>query len=201
MEVAACYRLLGLVSKAEECYKAILDLDDCCTEARIALWNLDSNLRGQEMQALGSKANLSVTKSGNMPSKRRANRNGRPSSNLERPAYFQGLGDTNRKDQFGRSDSLDSAVQDTEVSMLFSRRRHLRSPFDSISSNTDAWFEVTRLLLQVFCDNRIFFPSERSIRFYGYSREARMFAKSRKQEQNDLMQEPLTTFGMLEQYA
>lgn len=198
MEVAACYRLLGLVSKAEECYKAILDLDECCTEARIALWNLDSNLRGQGMQVSGSKTNLSGTKPGNMSSKRGANRNGRLFSNLERSTYFQGLGDSNRRDQFGRLDSLDAAVRNTEVSTLFSRRRHLRSAFENTTSNTDAWFEATRLLLQVFCDNRVFFPSERSTRFYGYSREARMFAKSRKQEQNDPIHEPLTTFGMLE---
>ena len=196
MDIAACHRSLGSLTKAEECYKAILDIDHGSTEARIALWNMTRKPYAHIAPTRRSETGLPTTDKSTASLGRKTFSNREPASGLETSTYLKGLRSPKHRNKVGRPEPSDASQHEVEVLTLFSRWKDLRSS----SENIQSWFEATKLLLQAFCDNRVFFPADRSTRFYGYSREARMLARSRK-VQDGLEQRSPSTFGKLEKLS
>ena len=184
LEVAFCYRAVGLLTQAENSYNAILEIDSGSTEARIALWNMAKDAE-RARPALGDVVRMSSTPK-KRPRKRLSVINTRktriPDSGQTLP---QCLSQPRQLPRLIKKSETNKAVeQEAEVQALYSRWKNLNHERRRDVRNHNAWFEATRLLLQTFMDNRVFYPTEKNNKFYGYSKEARALANRRKNERD-----------------
>ena len=179
MDTALCYRALGEHALAEDCYNTILEYDSSFTEARIALWNMEreprdpktlADVNSTSAQSLFDQDSISLNHATASPHRKRPNR-----------AMLSSAPPTSAT---GRCRSLSrSSHRDTEIQALFVRWRQSKG----------IRFEAAKLLLQTFSDERVFYPAERQMRFYGYSREAR--ALTRRKLGENLSMESDTIVG------
>ena len=187
MEMAACYKAIKAIDQAEECYKTLLSLEPDFTEARVALWNLKNGL-----DDLHNHDDLSASTQ-KVP-KLRGVAGSRKSSNLFNTRHRPFLKDpvqSHDQSPLQRHKLPMTAEQEGEILILYSRWKELRRDETAKAS----LLEASGLLLQSFRDNRVFYPGERSHRFYGYSREARWLAHRRKSERAQIIQKSKDTFG------
>ncbi|KAL9125829.1 MAG: hypothetical protein Q9217_005026 [Psora testacea] len=188
MEIALCYRAVGSKADAEGCYKTILEHDPSSTEARVAMWNMSKEPDTFQADIAGPTKLSSVFK---QKSRRRlcvSSIRRREAATVPPSSAFSMLATSTLPLCTVKQPDLhqDSARQE-EVQVLFIRWQMLSDQRHTNEKDNAAWSEAARLLLQIFRENRVFYPSDRHHRFYGYSRLARAIANRPKYERGALI--------------
>ena len=196
MEMASCYKAVGLRTEAENCYKIIVDSDERDPEARRRLLEM-------------------CLESGTSPPGERNDREVLP---VKQHKARKRVGDTDAK-QPKKSKALRSwattmlaprlpppsvkqmslereEAHEQDVNALYIRRETLtaQAKYGNENSKTE-WMAITKTLIQGFKENRIFYPFDRHQRFYGYSREARSLAARPKHEVDALSEQSSSHLG------
>ena len=187
VETALCYRAVGLLTEAENCYNTILEINPGSTEARIALWNMAKDAERARPASSDVTRIASTTK---QKSRKRLDakiiRKPRELDSRQNssPGLFQ-------QRQFPRlikkTETTKVSEQEAELQALYARWKTLDHECCNDAGKNKAWFEAARLLLQTFKDNKVFYPAEKNIKFYGYSKEARALANRRKYERESFI--------------
>ena len=192
-EMAACYRAIGLTAEAEECYNSIIELDDGNVLARKQL----AELHRASSTAQYDLATDEVV-SRKHPRSRRRTRDKR-STKAQRatsPASFALLAhrivpQKNKKLAFEKEQS-----QEEDLPILFQRRNNLMDKIKNGNGEYKAeWMAVTKILVENFRDNKVFYPFNRHSRFYGYSDKARGLAARSKHELDNLAERSISCLG------
>ena len=66
---------------------------------------------------------------------------------------------------------------EAEVQALYGRWKATCTLVSRSAEDEEIWSEATKLLLQTFSEEKVFYPTEKYMRFYGYSREARALSR------------------------
>ena len=197
MELALCYRAIGFKARAENCYKTTLEHDPGNTEARVALWNMSREPAKCQTNAMGTTDLSSVFK---QKSRRRlgVSATGSYQTIAAHSSEYSMLADSAPCPSTIKTVDLnqDSAQQE-EVQALFGRWQVLSDQRHAGEMEAAAFFEAAKLLLQIFRDNRVFYPNERHHRFYGYSKLARAIAARPKHERGALTAITDSILGMV----
>lgn len=79
---------------------------------------------------------------------------------------------------------IEEKIKNDNSSILFKRMQTLigEARTEGIESRSQ-WMESAKLLIEDFQSEKVFFPSERFMRFYGFSKEARKKSMTSKNEQ------------------
>lgn len=195
--MASCYRAIGLVAEAEDCYQTIIEHDEGNVEARVHLAKMFEEL-GMPEQAfiyvnevieLGRQAMEPTRKDGSakaaipaevdsaMPTMlaRAISRPGTRKSTVSLDAVERDILERNRDDN----------VRMLLIQLLGLQEQMLAGDEES----TTHWLHAARGLIMDFRSNKLFFPWDKYIKFYGYSKEARRKAlKAKTSEAIDEME-------------
>ena len=175
MDIAHCYKGLGLNLQAKASYEAIINSNPDFTRARVALSNMAPGLRLKEVERSAEVINVSGVRRA-VSARGRGNRSYRKASqNSEKTSEVHQLYSKRPAQPHARASD-----QAAETQALYARYKALSLQKDRNDGHIEAWFEVTKLLLQVFRDNKVFFPADRSQPFRGYVQGAQLSTQSPK---------------------
>lgn len=195
--MAKCYRAVGLVTEAEDCYQTIIEHDEENVDARVQLAKMfeelgmpeqaftyvnEVMLLGRQHMDPSKKARTTAgeaeAETGSDMSTMLARRTSRPGA--RKPATSLNI--TEKADR--------ERSRDDDVRMLHLRFLELREAMlAGDEGSTIQWLDATRGLILDFRSNKLFFPWDRYIKFHGYSKEARRKAlKPRTSEAIDEME-------------
>lgn len=176
--MAFCYRATGRIAEAMECYQTVIESDATSAEARLQTLGI--------CEELGMSEGISVIRKGN-PS---FDETPRP----KRPGRFGAskqadLVDGSKSTAFvmiaprlARRPCKDTALEKSireqakadDTHTLFLRMKSIRDTSrDGAQADRSQWMLAAKTLIQDFQSERLFFPFEKYVRFYGYSKEAR----------------------------
>ena len=87
-------------------------------------------------------------------------------------------------------------TREEDVHALFRRRNNLTEEYGKGNDSSKAeWMAVTRILINTFRANKVFYPLDRHRRFYGYSVKARNMAARSKHELDALAENSVSFLG------
>lgn len=182
MEMASCYKAVGLNTEAEDCYKTVVDSDEGNPEARRRLLEMCKE-SGTPIGAIVADEVVSVRQ--HKARKRGGNKDAQQPKKGKAPSSWATTMLAPRLvAQSAKQISLErEKAQEEDVNILFLRREALteQARNGEASSRTE-WMAITKTLIQVFKDNNVFYPIDKHHKFYGYSREARSLAARPKHE-------------------
>lgn len=179
LEMANCYRAVGLGSEAEHCYSTVIDLDHGNPEASLQLARMG---RGQDMQ-LDSPLNVDEAITVNQYKARRPtgskearrSKKGTVSSWSDIPMIPGPVRHSIKKQK--------ERAKEEDVRILFQRRQDLMEQARLGDEHLkDQYMSTLKSLSEIFGDSKIFYPYDKFHRFYGYSREARLLSMKPKHE-------------------
>ena len=199
MEMASCYKAVGLKTEAEDCYKIVVDSDEGNPEARRRL--LEMCLESGTSQEGATNDGEVVSVAQHKARKRvRAKDAKRPKKGKALSSWATTMLAPRLVPQSAKQISLErEEAQEEDVNALYVRREHLKEQagYGDESSKTE-WMATTKTLIQRFKDNKVFYPLDKHHKFYGYSREARSLAARPKHELDALAEQSRSHLGMLD---
>lgn len=172
VHMAACYRAVGRNKLAVSCYQTLIDTNNGDEDAELQLVVLCEELGIDR---------ASVTKKGKDVSKIR---NPNQTSNAEPPDDDPNLQSfamiTPRisrppaKDIRASQKSIREQAKAEDAHTLFLRMRKVKETAqEGDLGHKFQWMLAAKTLIQDFQSEKLFYPYDRYVRFYGYSREAR----------------------------
>ena len=193
-EMAACYRAIGLRAEAVECYETIIELDGRNMQARkeLAELNRQSGLAHQGLpddEVVPVKEHKRRRRSGDKSSTKPPRASSPTSLALlaPRPVLPSAKQLALEKEQ----------TREEDVHALFRRRNNLTEKTGKGNESSKAeWMAVTRILIETFRANKVFYPLDRHRRFYGYSVKARNMAARPKHELDALAEKSISFLGL-----
>ena len=196
LEMASCYKAVGLMTEAEDCYKIVVDSDEGDSEARRRLLDMCSESgmsppeERNDCEVLSVKQHKARKRVGDKDAKQRRKSKALPScaTTMLAPRLAPPT---------AKQLSLEmEEAHEQDVNALYIRRGTLtaQSTYANESSKTE-WMAITKTLVQGFKDNKVFYPLDRHHRFYGYSREARSLAARPKHEVDALAEQSRSHLG------
>ena len=193
LEMAACYRAIGLKAEAVECYQTIIELDGRNIQARKELAELkrESGLAHQGLpndELVPVKEHKRRRRSGDKGSTKPPRVPGPTSFALlaPRPVIPSAKQLSLKKEQ----------TREEDIHALFLRRNILTGKKGKGNDTSKAeWMTVTRTLIESFRTNKVFYPIDRHRRFYGYSVKARNMAARTKYELDALAKNSISVLG------
>lgn len=193
-ELASCYGALDMKQEAGECYKAILDVDPANDQARFDL----AIMQGHELPCSASIVGKGVSS----VEQSRRRRSSRPRIKIPKVAPF---GDESAASKTlapcptTQSAKRLAAEREAEERNLYPRfvrwQRQVENMKEKDEIAKDIWMEDTRLLLQAFQCNKVFYPSDKHHKFFGYSKQARSLASRPKHELDALTARTTSVIG------
>ena len=198
MEMASCYKVTGLRTEAEDCYKIVVDSDKGNPEARRRLLEMCEESGTSLIGALNFDEAVSVRQ--RKARKRIGNNDAKqPRKNEALQPRATTMLAPRLVPQSAKQTSLEKEeAQEEDVNALFLRRETLTEQYRNGDESTKTeWMAVTKILIQAFKDNKIFYPFDRHHKFYGYSKEARSLAARPKHELDALAEQSKSHLGML----
>ena len=196
MEMASCYKAVGLRTEAEDCYKTIVDSDEGDPEARRRLLEMCSESgtsppgERNDREVFLVKQHKARNRVGDKDAKQ-------PKKGKALPSRATTMLAPRLAPPSVKQISLErEEAHEQDVNALYIRRQTLTAQdiYGNESSKTE-WMAITKTLIQGFKDNKIFYPFDRHHRFYGYSREARSLAARPKHEVDALAEQSRSHLG------
>lgn len=182
LEMASCYKAVGLRTEAEDCYKIVIGSDDGNAEARRRLLDMCTEL-GTSPKGEIISDKVPVTK--HKARKRAGDKDAKQSKKGKvLPSWATTMLAPRQVAQSAKQISHErEEAREEDVNALYLRREALteQARYGDESSKTE-WMAITKTLVQGFKDNKVFYPFDKHHKFYGYSREARSLAARPKHE-------------------
>lgn len=199
MEMASCYKAVGLRTEAEDCYKIVVDSDEGNPEARRRLLEmcLESGTSPEGATNDGEVISVAQHKARKRVGVKNAKR---PKKGKALSSWATTMLAPRLVPQSAKQISLErEEAQEEDVNALYLQRENLKEQarFGDESSKTE-WMAVTKTLIQGFKDNKVFYPFDKHHKFYGYSREARSLAARPKHELDALTEQSRSHLGMFD---
>lgn len=196
MELASCYRALGLNLDAEDCYKTVIENDGDSGQAESELAAIRRQHGSSQLEA----TNASDVSSNAEPNHRGAYGRRicrvRDTPSTDPPSRLAILAPRASRQTAKQSAVGREQFREVEVHDLFLRRQVIARELAGNNEVAEAvWTDASRKLLHAFQDNRIFFPSDKHHRFYGYTKEARSLASKPKYQLDMLFEKSATAIG------
>lgn len=190
LEMASCYKAVGLRTEAEDCYKIAVDSDEGNPEARRRLLEMchESGMSPKQATTTNEVVSVRQHKARNRVGDKDAKK---PKSGKALPSWATSMLAPRMVPQSAKQISLEKEeAQEEDVNAMFLRRETLteQARNGDESSETELT-EITKTLIQVFKDNKVFYPFDKHQKFYGYSREARSLASRPKHELDALVEQ------------
>lgn len=199
--MAECYKAVDLSAEAEDCYQTVIHNDNSNIEARVQLAKMYEELGMSEQAvvyvneviAMGRVEILSkASKKGRRPKAAGATvqEPSTPTTNANDPIRQQPHSSTGQTEEREK-------VKEESFHMLYSQMQALNEGLRlGDEQATTEWMKMAGILIQDFRSNRVFFPFDRSVRFFGYSKEAR--TKALKPKANQAVEEMEAMAGRLQ---
>ena len=196
MEMAACYKAVGLRTEAEDCYKVVVASDEGDPEARRRLLEMCSESGASppgerdDGEVLSVKQHKARKRGGDKDAKQ-------PKKGKALPSWATTMLAPRQAPPSAKQMSLErEEAYEQDVNALYIRRETLtaQDTYGNESSKTE-WMAITKTLIQGFKDNKVFYPFDRHHRFYGYSREARLLAARPKHEVDAIAEQSRSHLG------
>ena len=197
MEMASCYKAVGLRNEAEDCYKIVIDIDDGNPEARRRLQEMCTELVMSPRGTTNKDGTVSVKN--HKARKRIGDKEAKqPKRSKALPSWVPTMLAPQLVPQSAKRISFEKEeAQQEDVQALYLRREALTEQFrDGDESSKTEWMATTKLLIQAFKDNKVFYPFDKHHKFYGYSREARSLAARPKHELDALTEQARSHLGI-----
>lgn len=199
MEMASCYKAVGLRTEAEYCYKIVIDSDEGNPEAWRRLSEMCSELgtfpkgasnNGEEVSVIQHKARKRV---GDKDAKQ-------PKIGKALPSRATTMLAPRPVPQSAKQISLErEEAHEDDVNALYLRREALADHAKhGDESSKFEWMAITKTLIQGFRDNKVFYPFDKHHKFYGYSKEARSLAARPKHELDALAEQNKSHLGIFD---
>ena len=196
MEMAACYKAVGLTTEAEDCYKIVVDSDEGDPEARRRLLEMHSESGTSPPRERDDGEMFSVKQ--HKARKRGGDKDPeQPKKGRALPSWATPMLAPRLAPPSAKQMSLERVeAHEQDVNALYVRRETLtvQDTYGNESSKTE-WMAITKTLIQAFKDNKVFYPLDRHHRFYGYSREARLLAARPKHEVDAIAEQSRSHLG------
>jgi general transcription factor 3C polypeptide 3 (transcription factor C subunit 4) len=195
--MAKCYRAVGLVTEAEDCYQTIIEHDEENVDARVQLAKMFEEL-GMPEQAFTYATEVMLLGRQHMdPSKKVRIATGAAVTEADSTTPTMLSHRTSRpgarklKTNLSITDKVDlERTRNDTIRILHLHFLELREAM--LAGNNDStlqWLDAARGLILDFKSNKIFFPWDKYIKFQGYSKEARNITfKPRTSEAIDEME-------------
>lgn len=199
MEMAACYKAVGLGTEAENCYKIVVDSDKGNPEARRRLLEMCEELGTSPRGAMNFDEEISLRQ--HRARKRIGNKDAKqPKKSKALQSWATTMLAPRLVPQSAKQISLErEEAQEEDVNALFLRRETLTNQSRNGDESTKTeWMATTKTLIQGFKDNKIFYPYDKHHKFYGYSKEARSLAARPKHELDTLAEQSKSHLGMFD---
>lgn len=183
MEMASCYKEIGLRTEAEDCYKTVVNSDSGNPEARRRLLEMCKESSMSPKGATTTDEVISVRQ--HKARKRVGDKDAKqPKKAKALPSWATTMLAPRLVPQSAKQITLENEeAQEEDVNALFLRRGALTEQAkNGVESSKTEWMAITKTLMQGFKDNRVFYPFDKHHKFYGYSREARSLAARPKHE-------------------
>lgn len=205
MEMASCYKQIGLRAEAEDCYKTVVNSDSGNPEARRRLLEMCNE---SSMSPKGA-ANVDEVVSVRQHKARKHMRDKdakQPTKATALSSWATTMLAPRLVPQSAKPITLeDEQSQEDDANGLFLRREALTEQAkNGVESSKTEWMAITKTLIERFKDNKVFYPFDKHHKFYGYSREARSLAARPKHELDALAEQSkshLGTFGRRTSHA
>lgn len=196
MELASCYRALGKKIGAEDCYKAIIENDGDDGQAELelaAMQKANEHIQTSVTDAIDTRSDAGQKRT--IYHEKRVCRM-KDASSTDQPSRLARLARRPTRQTAKRSAPKKEQPQEDEIFDLFVRRQSIAEELAGNSEAAEAaWNDASRKLLHAFQENRVFFPSDKHHKFYGYTKEARSLASKPKYQIDLLIDSPPTTIG------
>lgn len=199
MEMASCYKAVGLRTEAEDCYKIVVDSDKGSPEARRRFLEMCEESGTSPRGAMDFDEVVSVRK--NKARKRVRDKDAKqPKRNQTLQSWATTMLAPRLVPQSAKKISLErEEAQEEDVNALFLRRETLtKQSRNGDESTKTEWMAITKTLIQAFKDNKIFYPFDKHHKFYGYSKEARSLAARPKHELDALAEQSKSHLGIFD---
>jgi len=191
--MAICYREVGLKAEAEDCYNTIVDIDHGNLEARVQLAGMG---RGYDMSQHDlSKLDEAVTVSQHKARRPAGARESKRSSKATVPSPWSNTMLVPRPVRHSAKQQKERA-QEEDLETLFQRRQDLMEwARDGDEGSKLQYLAALNSLIEIFSDDKVFYPFDKFHRFYGYSKEARLLAMKPKHELDGLILKSKWLYG------
>ena len=199
MEMASCYKEIGLRTEAEDCYKTVVNSDSGNPEARRRLLEMCKESSMSPKGATTTDEVISVRQ--HKARKRVGDKDAKqPKKAKALPSWATTMLAPRLVPQSAKQITLENEeAQEEDVNALFLRRGALTEQAkNGVESSRTEWMAITKTLMQGFKDNRVFYPFDKHHKFYGYSREARSLAARPKHELDALAEHSKSHLGMFD---
>ena len=196
VDMASCYKAIGLASEAEDCYKVVIDNEGSLEGQRILL-EMRTELSTSQQGGIGIDSIVSVAqrekrrriedKDAAQPKKGKALTHWAPTMLAPRSV----------PQSTKQSSAETERTFEEDVKALYLRREALTelARYGDESSKTE-WMAITKTLIEEFKNNKVFYPFDKYHKFYGYSREARSLAARPKNKFDSLVEQSKSCFGI-----
>ena len=196
MEMALCYKAVGLRTEAEDCYKIVVDSDEGNPEARRRLLEMCEESGMSPKGAMITDEVVSVRQHKARKSVRDKAAK-RPKRGKVLPSSATTMLAPRLMPQSTKQISLErEQAREEDIHALFLRRE---TPTEEAKNGNESskteWMAITKILIQGFKNNKIFYPFDKHHKFYGYSREARSLAARPKHELDALTEQSKSHLG------
>ena len=199
MDMASCYKAIGLRTEAEDCYKTVVDSDDGNPEARRRLEEMCTELGTSPRGSTNKDETVSVRhhKARERVGDKKAKQ---PKRSKALPSWVPTMLAPRLVPQSAKKVSLEKEeAQEEDVKALYLRREVLTEKArDGDESSKTEWMATTKTLIQAFKNNKVFYPFDKHHKFYGYSREARSLAARPKHELDALAEQSRSHLGIFD---
>ncbi|KAI9873850.1 MAG: transcription factor TFIIIC subunit tfc4 [Pleopsidium flavum] len=180
--MAMCYRAIGLVTEAEDCYQTIIEHDEGNVEARVHLAKMFEELGMPEQAFTYVNEVILLGRQDMEPTKKdrrvaaaaaaAADDSVMPTMLAHRISRSGGRRPTNSLSAVEK-DALER-THDNSIRMLHLRLLGLQEQMLAGNEESTAqWLDAARDLILDFRSIKLFFPWDKYVKFYGYSKEAR----------------------------
>ena len=198
MEMASCYKAVGLVAEAEDCYKNIIDSDKGNPEARQFFLEMCKASGMFPQGATTSEEVVSVRQ--HKAGKRFGDKETKqPKEGKTLQSWATTMLAPRLVPKSAKQISHErEEVQEEDVNALFLRRKALTEQARNGDEITKTeWMAISKTLIQGFKDSKVFYPLDKHHKFYGFSREARSLAARPKHEVDALEEQRKSQLGTL----
>lgn len=199
MEMASCYKAVGLRTEAENCYEIAIVSDEGNPEARRRLLEMCKETGTSPKEATITDEVVSVRQ--HKAKKRVGDKHAKqPKSGKALPSWATSMLAPRLVPQSAKQISLEKEeAQEEDINALFLRRETLAEEARNGDESSEIeLMEITKTLIQAFKDNRVFYPFDKHHKFYGYSREARSLAARPKHELDALAEQSKSHLGIFD---
>ena len=186
--MAESYKALGLSAEAEDCYQTVIHNDSDNIEARVQLAKMYEELGMSERAVVYVNEAIAlgrVEMASKAPKRSRRPKTARaivmepsaPTSIASGPIRQQSNHSVGQKEEGEK-------IKEHNFQKLYSQMQDLMGDLRlGDEQATVEWMKVANILIQDFRSNKVFYPIDKYMKFFGYSKEARTKALKPKASQ------------------